>query len=237
MASSKAGPRRISPPHLTDDQPAAERELPVYMESKRGGTCCGCCCDFRRAVIIANCLIIGLSAYSLGGLMKPPDEETLEAYEDYRGVTIDDDQVVKDLTTLANDALLANAVVGGVMLVLTAIPIYGAYTYQSCPVGFGIFLLVSSFVVRFMVAYVMVEDAGGLSDELAFEQPWVLYGISALFMLLFIYPHIALILEIRKGIMTYKTYPRESYSCCCTRERRQLPPQSQPPKQPMRAYV
>ena len=32
---------------------------------------------------------------------------------------------------------------------------------------------------------------------------------------LIIYPTIGLIVEIKKGIMSKETYPREAYSCCC----------------------
>jgi hypothetical protein len=32
---------------------------------------------------------------------------------------------------------------------------------------------------------------------------------------LYIYPHVGLMLEIKKGIMTPDNYAREEFSCCC----------------------
>ena len=35
----------------------------------------------------------------------------------------------------------------------------------------------------------------------------------------FLYPHIGFIMEVKKGIMTRDTYPREEFSCCCVAAR------------------
>jgi len=39
--------------------------------------------------------------------------------------------------------------------------------------------------------------------------------IAAIFYGLYLYPVIGLISEIKSGIMSQETYPREAYSCCC----------------------
>jgi len=50
----------------------------------------------------------------------------------------------------------------------------------------------------------------------------VLYGVGMNIVsicftyLLFVYPVVGLISEIKSGIMSEETYPREAYSCCCT---------------------
>jgi hypothetical protein len=58
-------------------------------------------------------------------------------------------------------------------------------------------------------------------DQEAIERV-VKYGVIVTYILLgaitalWIYPSIMLILEIRRGIMSRETYPREEFSCCCT---------------------
>jgi large-conductance mechanosensitive channel len=42
---------------------------------------------------------------------------------------------------------------------------------------------------------------------------YVLVGVITAF---WIYPSVMLITEIRNGIMSRETYPREEFSCCCT---------------------
>ena len=43
--------------------------------------------------------------------------------------------------------------------------------------------------------------------------------MTAGFTAAFLYPHIGFILEVKKGIMTRDTYPREEFSCCCVTAR------------------
>mmetsp|Transcript_18958 Transcript_18958/g.46954 ORF Transcript_18958/g.46954 Transcript_18958/m.46954 type:complete len:84 (+) Transcript_18958:1601-1852(+) len=45
------------------------------------------------------------------------------------------------------------------------------------------------------------------------------YVITAILTLLWVYPSVFLSVEIKKGIMTKETYPREEMSCCCVSKR------------------
>lgn len=45
------------------------------------------------------------------------------------------------------------------------------------------------------------------------------YAIGAIFTALFVYPSFCFVREVRNGIMTKETYPREEHSCCCTSSR------------------
>jgi len=44
-------------------------------------------------------------------------------------------------------------------------------------------------------------------------------GILVICYGLYLYPVIGLISEIKSGIMSQETYPREAYSCCCDPKR------------------
>lgn len=56
--------------------------------------------------------------------------------------------------------------------------------------------------------------------ETAFNTYMIMsYVITSLFTLLWVYPSVFLSVEIKKGIMTKETYPREEMSCCCVARR------------------
>jgi hypothetical protein len=48
---------------------------------------------------------------------------------------------------------------------------------------------------------------------------YITYAITIVFTLLWTYPSIFLAMEIKKGVMTKETYPREAFSCCCVARR------------------
>ena len=52
--------------------------------------------------------------------------------------------------------------------------------------------------------------------ELAFNTYMIIsYVLTAVLTVLWVYPSVFLSIEIKKGIMTKETYPREEMSCCC----------------------
>lgn len=56
--------------------------------------------------------------------------------------------------------------------------------------------------------------------ETAFNTYMIMtYVLTAIFTLLWVYPSVFLSVEIKKGIMTKETYPREEMSCCCVDRR------------------
>jgi hypothetical protein len=57
-------------------------------------------------------------------------------------------------------------------------------------------------------------------EGVQYQYPIGVWIGSAIVTALWIYPHVGLILEIRNGIMSAETYPREEYSCCCVDQRR-----------------
>lgn len=46
----------------------------------------------------------------------------------------------------------------------------------------------------------------------------VTYALGAVLTALWVYPSVFLAVEIKKGIMTKQTYPREEMSCCCVQK-------------------
>lgn len=98
-----------------------------------------------------------------------------------------------DTTLLRYSLVVVAAVYGGIML-LYIVGIIGAVKYSSIPVGLA------------MLVYIFQMGLNIYNES---------YG-SAIFTLLYIYPHAVLISEIRKGVMEQETYyERERQSICC----------------------
>lgn len=225
-ASSQPPAAVVPPPAMaTMNWNASDVGIPMHERTKLGAICCGCCCDFRRAVIIVDSVIIGLSAYTMVGLLAYDDYETSDGYTDEP--TLDDSEPA------SSDGQLPNAIIGGLEMVLTVVPLYGAFMYRVPMLWFGVFVQVASFVARFSVSYFVVERAEDLADEFYFA-----YTVEAIITALFIYPHVGYIMEINQGIMLPETYPREEYCCCCGTKPRPPPqhhnhqPNSQQPAYP-----
>lgn len=87
-------------------------------EAKKGGLCCGCFCDYRRAVIVMAIITLISSIVGL-------------AYDRYQATIddIDDDQLREDMQGEYNKtaALVAEIV----NIVLTIISLVGAWTYNK----------------------------------------------------------------------------------------------------------
>jgi hypothetical protein len=63
-----------------------------------------------------------------------------------------------------------------------------------------------------------INNVDGITE--AYRYPIGSFVVYAVVAALWIYPHAGLILEIKRGIMSRETYPREEYSCCCVDKRR-----------------
>ena len=190
--------------------PPPQTEIPIWEQPKVGSKCCGFCCDFRRAVIIINSVVISFSTYSiLLYFNRPADMEQIW------GEVIRDDEVLEELGGIEDEGYLAIAIIGAIAVFATIVPIYGAYRFDNRLIGFGVGFLILSFVTRFVVVYTLIEKADDVSENVMFAQPTFIYTVYAIIIALFVYAHIGLMYEINKGIMSAETYPREEYCCCC----------------------
>lgn len=211
---------------------------------KQGQKCCGVCCDFRRAVIIVNVLIILLEAILL----------VLVA----TGVF---GKVMLKLDGGSNHAFLMDKynriqmIFSGISALLSLVAIVGAANYSTVMVGINAVWLLVEYVLGIVLvlsycnnycneylAAVMEDEQNatltmltGRFNHLQFEYEQnasatngplqILYCACSLnipvtiaagvAMCLWIYPHVGFIVQVRRGIMSKETYPRQQYSCCC----------------------
>lgn len=177
--------------------------IPMREQTKRGTKCCGCCCDFRRAVIILDIVLMALALMRLislafSGILVVVQTEG-----------IDDDEVLD----LIDASILINGIINGVGLFSLTFPLYGAMKFNVPLISVGIAWFLAAFVAGVIVDAMFLKEVGVAFPFLA----WIVQGAMAL---CFTYPHVGLIVEIKTGIMSQETYPREEYSCCCVSPRR-----------------
>eukprot|EP00980_Cylindrotheca_fusiformis_P021871 scaffold8707_cov69-Cylindrotheca_fusiformis.AAC.1 len=151
-------------------------------------TCCGCCCDTRRAVIIVNIISLSFAALSVF---------TLSMLASNRGANNFDDDEIQD----AFDAIggstafgigigiaIGIAVVG---MICYACGIYGAYKFHK------VFIIIAAVwhSANFILNIVSLNVGGA-----------VMTGF-------FLYPHVVFYQEVSKGIMSPASYPQEQQCC------------------------
>jgi hypothetical protein len=178
----------------------------MYLPAKQGHKCCGCCCDVRRATIVVNAVSLSLGVLGLMALiamLKYPAYDYNGQYED--AMQLNDDYFQDDYEfreymsgvdtsgrSLRTSMLLSLFYVF-FRMVAEVVGIYGAATYSQWMVGVGL----AGYVVDALFALVRLQ-----LDSV------IMAGFFA-------YPHVVLINEMRKGIMTEQTYQFEKHSCCC----------------------
>jgi heme/copper-type cytochrome/quinol oxidase subunit 2 len=114
-------------------------------------------------------------------------------------------------------AIVVNAVLSGIGIIALTAPIYGALKYKSSSlVGFGVAWLVAVFFVTIIVDIVYVQKVNDEQTDINMRVPVFGWFINGVITALIVYPHVGLMMEIKKGIMSKETYPREAFSCCCT---------------------
>jgi hypothetical protein len=105
---------------------------------------------------------------------------------------------------------------------MAIVALLGARFYNVPMLALVIVWFLVSFAYSIYVSIDTVNEVNALDDPTIsqYRYPYGSYVVSAVITALWIYPHVGLIIEIKKGIMSPVTYPREEYSCCCVDNRR-----------------
>lgn len=189
-----------------------ENPIPLELEEKLGDKCCGCCCDYRRAVILVDAVIIGLNVFSI---MTPNfTQEYLRSYYD--------DDFVDDLVPILEDYEMKRNILAAVTVFTAFVSQTGAIIFSMYMVGLHAAWMVLEYIL-FMFYDIQLskdlEEPLEAIDERDVSYFWPGVIVQGFFLALLVYPHLGFISEVKAGIMTLETYPREDYSCCCTRGR------------------
>ena len=206
-------------PNSAPSQVAPDRTLPKgydehFIDSvldKQGGRCFGCCCDYKRAVILINILIILANGAAVGIY-----GSNLARQWNYPETT--DDAVIQTY----EDTLIVGTVLSAVSILFAIGAWIGAATYNRCLVILNILWLTVVYVARvvtMVLAYKGIWNGDEAVDEavdvLGKEGVIVTSVVSGVITALILYPHIAFTREVKVGIMTKETYKREKRACIC----------------------
>ena len=214
--------------------PAASSESTDMMyQLKQGGKCFGCCCDYRRAVIVLSIISLIL------GILGIASAFTRQNY----GNDLSNDELVDDIDDIVDKYRTGTIVLAIVGFVFAFIALAGAMMFNWFMVFVSALYVIASFIVGIVIGVMQFNDVVDLldnhnygmdstdpdaltdSEEDALEtfmRVWLIVGyvIAAIICALFVYPSFCFVKEVRSGIMTKETYPREEHSCCCTSNRR-----------------
>ena len=214
-------------------------EVPMYQQEKKGGKCFGCCCDYRRAVIILSIISIVLGII---GLISQSTTGNNTSVND-----ISDDEIVKDIEEITDSYKTGSIVLAVIGFVMSLIALGGGITFNWMMVGISVIYVIISFIVGIILGLRQFNEIVDYLDETnygtttngttidgdtlteseeddleAFIRMMLIVGyvIAGIITALFVYPSFCFIQEVRSGIMSKETYPREEHSCCCMSERR-----------------
>jgi hypothetical protein len=151
---------------------------------------CGCCCDFRRAVLVVNGISIVLRILLMVGVAILPSyvAKNLDDIES----TINDDETRKQVDTFAksgNLVVLAAIVevVEVVAIGFAAIGIYGALKFKQ----WGIITALTFYAFSMLLVMMSIR-----ADNI------IPSFVNLSFAAVFVYPHVCMLILMRAGIMT-----------------------------------
>jgi len=186
-------------------------ELAMKDQEKQGAKCCFCCCDYRRAVvamsigyIIYHIIMIILSATGSVGSFIVHD-----VFDDFT----EEDQ---DNLEALGVALIVSIIVSAIFLIFNIWTLCAALWYNTCMLSTNVILILIQlgFTIynNWAIQHQQEEQYG-----MEFNTGTFIGNIvgSVISYGLYLYPVIGLISEIKSGVMSQKTYPREAYSCFC----------------------
>mmetsp|Transcript_44231 Transcript_44231/g.94157 ORF Transcript_44231/g.94157 Transcript_44231/m.94157 type:complete len:178 (+) Transcript_44231:130-663(+) len=160
-------------------------------EEKIGHKICGCCCDSRRAVIVLNVINIILTVIGMSIVVFANNSPDLDKALVEQGISVEDWE---------KSYKIFMAVYSIDIVILTIVAL-GANLYNICSVGLGLI---------WALAYMTFSIWANGSNSTA-----VTIAGAAISFLIKLYIYGVFISEVKDGIMTPETYPREEFSCCC----------------------
>lgn len=173
-------------------------------DEKQGAICCGCCCDYRRAVIVLA--ILGIVSQAINFILAIVGVTVGSSVAaDIEG----DDDVMEDLSAAAEDVSEYfgwYAIGFAVAICFYVFQLFAALKYNVC-------MLATVVVFDLISMAYNVWYSAATSEDAATTTVGVIFYVAI--HCLFIYPTVGLLMEIRNGIMSVETYPREAHSCCC----------------------
>lgn len=133
---------------------------------------------------------------------------------------------VRNFAEFYTDAALTHQVIlSGISIVASIAALLGAKMYNIYLVGFNILWIIVNYIVAIILNLQVIDDTNAEFEDtkegyVPYGAPIAAFVIQGIVAILLIYPHAGFIHEVKKGILSPETYPREEFSCCCMDKRR-----------------
>jgi hypothetical protein len=172
---------------------------PIEDQEKVGDKCCGCCCDFRRAVVVLSIIGIVINAIYCA----------LAATAGGVSAALTDDEDMQTGYAVSGGLF---ALIYAVGMVFNIFQLCGALKYHVCILATCLTWHCIEIALSIWSHFeTYPEGSANRGANIAGS----IIGSIIFGILLGVYPIGMLIKEINAGTMSEKTYPREAYSCCC----------------------
>jgi len=190
-------------------------EMAMRDQGKQGAKCCFCCCDYRRAVVAISIVYIVFYVIDII-LIATGSAATLVTRNVNDNLTQEQKDDLEVLGTLGIVAIVFDVI----FLFFQIWALCAALKYSVCMLStmVGVILIQFGFYIYNSWA-LLTEQAHQAGIDFNNASFIVSIVISIICYGLYLYPVIGLISEIKSGIMSQETYPREAYSCCCNPKR------------------
>ena len=188
------------------------------------GNCCGCCCDYRKAVIILDSILLGFNI--LGTAYAVAAEEHLVQFN-RPGTARDVEDFPDELWAdhVEESALLKFGIARGFldMLVFFPLTIAGAARFRWTWIVPIVLWAALADVINLVLTNKLCRDwddkadnqGQQIPDDWDCQPPPVARLFNFVIYLLFCYPHVFLIKQYYTKRVTRDSYPRQKSCCCC----------------------
>lgn len=118
-----------------------------------------------------------------------------------------------------------DAILSGVTIVASIAALLGAKMYNIYLIALNILWIITNLIAAIILELQVIDDTnaefeGSKEGYETYGAPIPVFVIQGIVAILLIYPHAGFIKEVKQGILSPETYPREEFSCCCTDRRR-----------------
>jgi lysylphosphatidylglycerol synthetase-like protein (DUF2156 family) len=171
--------------------------------------CCGIFCDYRRGVIWSDVTLVGILCFFL--VVQRGLNEQVDALYMF------DDTVSNQVNEIYDEYLSKINIFGYITVVTSFASCIAAALFSIWIPAFQIIWLTTVLIASVILFRNMYEELATIyvttpELELTSAAP-ILVGLSIL-ITAFLYPHVAYVYEVYRGILTRETYPREERCCC-----------------------
>lgn len=212
-----AGDNAYSDGELGGMEPPSSTGAAPY---RRGGKCCGCCCDYRRAVLIVDAILWVLALVTFIYEIVVEEHMIKLTAPEAEG---DDDTAAQMQDAIADSALLKFSIAMSGLQAFFFLPlsICGALKFKwAWPIGFCTFYVLTQvfglIISPIFCEKIQAEIDGADNEALSCKPQPVAYIFQTVVIALVLYPHIVFMRQCRRGILTPETYHTREKSCCCS---------------------